>query len=134
MTEIIHNGVVNSISANNITVTITRNEACNNCALKDSCAKLSAEQLITVESSCPQNYKIGQPVELVIAEQQASVAAFLGYILPLIITLTILFGVLSISSNETLAAVLSLVSIPLYYGLLCLWKSRLRKILKINLR
>ena len=134
MTEIKHQGIITAIDDNRLSIKIRPGEACASCAIKDACGQNAQEKIVTAECKNPQDYQIGQEVETIITGRQLSEAAFFGYILPLVITLAVLFGVLAFTSDETCAAVAALLSVPVYYGILRYFGAKLHNMLKIKVQ
>lgn len=133
MNEIVHTGVITNVAKNKVTLRLS-SAACDGCALRGACGSAAhPENGFDVETPDAEKFSPGQTVEVVLMPAQAAGAAFWGYIAPLILVLTVLFTV-SAFGSETLAAVLSLGSLPVYYLMLWLCRGRLKKALQIKIR
>lgn len=133
MNEIVHKGVITAVAKNKVTLRLS-SAACDGCALHSACGSAAHSQNgFDIETPDADKFSPGQSVEVVLMQAQAAGAAFWGYIAPLILVLAVLFTV-SAFGSETLAAVLSLGSLPVYYFLLWLCRGRLKKALQIKIR
>ena len=133
MSEIVHNAKVVAVGNNDITLRITRSEACGGCALKEACGQTTKNYDIIVKTDNPDKYKKGQSVEVAISQKQMIYASFLGYTLPLLIILSTLFISYIITKDEEISALLSLSVLPVYYIVLWRFHKRFQKALQIRL-
>lgn len=133
MSEITHTGTVTTVTKNTVTLSLS-SDSCGSCSLRGVCGPASnQERTINVESSDAQSFVVGQKVEVTLSQSQAVNAAFWGYILPLILILSVVFGGTA-AKNETFAAAAALGTIPVYYFILWLCRGKLKKTLQIKIR
>ena len=78
------------------------------------------------------DYQIGQTVNVEISAASGWIAVFWGYIMPLILVLTMLLSAISITDDETTAALSSLAVLPPYYFILWIFRHKFAK--KISFR
>ncbi|MBP5399433.1 MAG: SoxR reducing system RseC family protein [Alphaproteobacteria bacterium] len=130
MSQIAHEATIVDIKQDIATLEIVKTEACNSCAIKNLCQQ---KKTLQAKLDNRQSYKIGQTVNVYIAEKQAVTAIFFAYILPLILVLFVLFSVLYFADSELLAAIIALIVFPLYYfGLYCFGK-KLQNVLEVRI-
>ena len=134
MTEITHTGTISAIKENIVSVEITQKEACGSCALKDACLQSVKQHIIEVECDRPNNYSVGQKIELVISSKQAFYASVYGYVIPLILVLLSLFLSFFYTKDEIIASLFGLGVLLPYYFLLYLFRNNLKKNLIIKIR
>ena len=79
---------------------------------------------ITLHAPETSHLYIGQKVTLAMDDRLGWLAVFFGYILPLIIVLTVLLATLAVTSSDTIAAVLSLGALLPYYILLAVFRKK----------
>ena len=133
MKQIRHEGIITAIADEKITVEISAKDACRTCCLKGACGQTAEIKRFSLESTDNSAYKVGQKVEIVITPQQLMTAALWGYILPLILILTVLFAVYETTDDETQAAICALTALPIYYAALFCFRHRLKKMLQIRI-
>lgn len=134
MSAIVHKAEVVSVEKNMITARITLGSACNDCSLKQACEHYKHSENIVVHTKNPQDYMIGQHVEIIMEKKQIAYAALWGYILPLAIVLITMVICYVITGSEEFAAYLSLATLPLYYLFLKIFHKHLQRVLKIKIR
>ncbi|MBO7556437.1 MAG: SoxR reducing system RseC family protein, partial [Alphaproteobacteria bacterium] len=124
MSEITHQAIISDIKKDNIILEMIRTEACKSCALKGICEE---KRQISAKPSQNTKYNIGEKVNVYISEKQAFIAIFFGYILPLLLVLTILCLCLYFFNSETIAALASLSVLPFYYTVLHFFEKNFKK-------
>ena len=121
-----HRGVVEKNDSNNITVKITSQSACASCHAKSACSVFgSTDKFIDVYSSL--KVEPGDEVMVIGSQGQGLKAAWLAYILPVILILATLSITFTVSGNEVLSALLSLGILVLYFLFLKMFNNRLKK-------
>ncbi|MFW5725470.1 MAG: SoxR reducing system RseC family protein [Bacteroidota bacterium] len=118
-----HPGIIDRIEKDRIWVSIMPQSACGNCQSKSYCGMAEvAEKIVEVQpKSTAQQYKAGQKVVISLKRSLGYRALFLGYLLPFLVVMITLITTLSITGNEALSAVLSLLVVIPYYTILY-WK------------
>ncbi|KPL14854.1 MAG: hypothetical protein AMS26_09290 [Bacteroides sp. SM23_62] len=117
--RITHEGVIASMSEDRVTVKITSYAACTSCHAKGAChlAGGEEEKLLHVPVPDP-NFRVGEKVRVILARSLGFRALFLGYVLPLLMVLSVLLALTAAGSNELVAGLTSLaVLVPYYLGI-----------------
>ncbi len=125
--NISHSGVVESVEDGCVHVRIVQTSACAACKVAGYCnASESKEKIVDVYRADSHCYKQGQPVTVVASKEVAGRALLLGFGLPFLILVTVLVVVLQVTGNELWAALSGLLSLAPYYGVLFLFRNRIR--------
>ncbi|MDR0989710.1 MAG: SoxR reducing system RseC family protein [Prevotellaceae bacterium] len=125
MADIIeHQGIVENIDGNHLSVRIVQTSACAACGARGHCAAADTkEKLIEVTTPKASDYQVGQQVMVYGALSMGMKAVWWAFLLPLLVLMVALVVLLSIWS-EPAAAIGSLVwLIPYYY---IVWFNRRR--------
>ena len=124
--EIRHEGVVNSIDGQRVTVRILQISACSGCQASRICrAADSKEKLVEVDMSDAERLSVGQNVTVVASERMGMAAVLLAFGLPLL--LSALIAAMRMTGSEKTAAVASIGILVPYYIVLFLCRSRIKK-------
>ena len=126
MKEVIqHLGIVESVCSGHVVVRVMQASACGSCAAAELCrSSESKEKLIDVYGSYPE-LQVGQRVMVEGATSQGLKAVTLAYIIPLVLMILTLFLFMYLTSNDALAALVSLLAVAIYYFVLHLMKCKL---------
>ena len=121
-----HEGIVESIGANNVSVRILQASACSSCSARGLCrSSESKEKLIDVRGHYP-TLEVGDSVTLQGSVRQGLRASVLAYVIPLILmTIALFIGVRQ--GGEGIGALAALLVLVLYYGVLFLLRDRIEK-------
>ena len=120
--KIKHTGIIDSVEGDHIKVRILQISACASCKIASQChTSESKEKLVDVYADS-QAYTVGQQVTVVVSKNIAWRALALGFCLPFLLLLTILFAVYHFTGNEAVAALSSIGSLLPYY--LIVWMMR----------
>ncbi|MBL7111467.1 MAG: SoxR reducing system RseC family protein [Bacteroidales bacterium] len=123
--EIRHEGIVEGIDEQEVTVRFLSNSACSECHAKGVCSVSgSAEKQIVVDSP-GNNYNTGDKVDIILARSLGFKALLLGYIFPFLTVFFTLVIVLSLTNKEGLAGIAALLILVPYYLLLKLFNHRI---------
>ena len=126
--DIRHEGVVNSIDGQKVTVRILQTSACAGCQASRICrAAESKEKLVEVETAGAESLSVGQKVTVVAAERMGITAVLLAFGLPLFLLLAALIAVMRATGNEMMGAVASIGVLVPYYIVLFLVRGRIKK-------
>ncbi|MBQ3362045.1 MAG: SoxR reducing system RseC family protein [Prevotella sp.] len=126
--KIKHSGVVENIVGDCVSVRIVQTSACAACKVASHCnAAESKEKLVDVRCSNSAAYKKGQQVVVTASTEVAARALLLGFGLPFVVLVSVLFIVLQVSGNEALAALSGLAALLPYYVALYLFRNRIRE-------
>ena len=126
--KIKHSGVVENIVGDCVSVRIVQTSACAACKVASHCnASESKEKLVDVRCANSAAYKKGQQVVVTASTEVAARALLLGFGLPFVVLVSVLFIVLQVSGNEALAALSGLAALLPYYVALYLFRNRIRE-------
>ncbi|MBQ2673676.1 MAG: SoxR reducing system RseC family protein [Prevotella sp.] len=126
--KIKHSGVVENIVGDCVSVRIVQTSACAACKVASHCnAAESKEKLVDVRCANSSAYKKGQQVVVTASTEVAARALLLGFGLPFVVLVSVLFIVLQVSGNEALAALSGLAALLPYYVALYLFRNRIRE-------
>ena len=119
--KISHSGVIERIEGNCVQVRILQTSACAACKIAGHCnASESKEKLVDVRCADSDGYRVGQSVVVSASRQVANQALLLGFGVPFIVLVGVLFVVLRLTGNEGVAALSGLGALAPYYLLLWL--------------
>jgi len=120
-----HKGIVKEIQKQGIIVNIVVVAGCVSCELKGSC-NMSEKSDKEIEINCnPDKFKVGQEVVVSMKSTQGYHAAFLGYVLPLIMLVVVLIILSFISKNELVIGLGSIASLVPYYLMLYIFRKNI---------
>lgn len=124
-TDIIqHEGIVESIGADSVSVRILQASACSSCSARGLCrSSESKEKLIEARGHYP-TLKVGDSVVLQGYVRQGLRASMLAYVVPLVL-MTIALFVGTHLGGEAAGALAALLVLTLYYVVLYLLRDRL---------
>lgn len=114
-------GVVKAIDDEFITVEIVIRSACSSCHAKSICLPSeNKNRLVKAQNLHRESFRIGEVVSIYMKNSLGKKALFIGYILPIIILLSSLFGSSSFFDNELYAALTALGLVGIYYFIIWL--------------
>ena len=126
--SITHTGFIQSIDKDKINVMILSQSACSGCHAKSMCAVADMkEKVIEISKKSSDNYKIGDKVTVVMERSMGPKAVFYGYFFPFLVVLISLIVLISLTENEGLAGLISLVLLIPYYFMIYLLRDKLKK-------
>lgn len=128
--EITHEGIIQEVRDDNITVSFISQPACSSCNIKNGCTLAGSEERNFEIISEGNKYHVGEKVNVILSQSNGFRAVFLGYILPLLIVGISLILLLKTSKNEAFAGLVSIGMLIPYY--LILWG--LRGVIKKNFK
>ena len=132
--KIKHSGVVEKVTGDGVQVRIVQSSACAACKVAGHCnASESKEKLVDVRCADATAYVPGQQVVVTASMQVAAHALLLGFGLPFVVLVAVLVMVLLLTGSEGMAAVSGLVALVPYYGLLYLFRDRIRDRLSFSI-
>jgi len=121
-----HEGIVQGSGDNFVTVKISSASACSGCHAEGTCTMSgNEEKLIDVTGSY--NVSTGDRVTVLLKQSSGYTALFLGYILPLIVVLTVLIILISASVPELTSGLTAVAALIPYYGALWIFKKHIGK-------
>lgn len=115
-----HSGKIISSTASRIKVEIYRDSACGSCTEKSSCA-MSESGAVVVELKNDRNYQEGDIVLIEIRKKEFYRSLMLAYVNPLILMTATALITDRISGSELFTAVLTILSLVVYFPALRLF-------------
>ena len=132
--KIKHSGVVENILGDSVQVRIVQTSACAACKVAGYCnASESKEKLVDVYHAETRHLKVGDVVTVTASTQVAAQALLLGFGLPFVVLVAVLFAVVLITGNEGAAALSGLGALVPYYAVLFLFRNRIRDKLSFSI-
>lgn len=132
--KIKHSGVVENIMGDSVQVRIVQTSACAACKVAGYCnASESKEKLVDIYHADTRNLKVGDVVTVTASTQVAAQALLLGFGLPFVVLVAVLFAVVLITGNEGAAALSGLAALVPYYAVLFLFRNRIRDKLSFSI-
>ena len=122
--NITHEGVVVKIDRQDVHVLIVQHSACAGCHAKGACTASDSKDKIIVAKNRGEVFQIGERVLLVGSNSMAWSALAYAFILPLILSIALLFVVSGIVS-EAMSCLFVLALLAIYYFILFLFRSKL---------
>ena len=128
-TKISHSGIVESISEGCVQVRILQASACAACKVAGHChASESKEKIVDVLNvRDASRLKVGDSVIVSASRDVANKALLLGFGVPFLILVSVLFIMLKVVSDEGLAAITAILALMPYYGMLYLMRDRIQQ-------
>ena len=126
--SISHEGIVTKITDDELEIKILAQSACAACHAKSACGMgEQAEKILTVPRPKERDFALNQKVNVRMAIGQGNKAAFLAYLIPIVLLLVVLFTCLGLGLGEGLSALISIVALVPYYIVLYLRRDKLKK-------
>ena len=123
-----HSGIIESVNGTHIRVKIVQASACAACKAVNLCkAAESKEKLIDVYDENANEFFPGEQVSLYGTTRMGMQAVLLGFGLPFLVMMVVLFIVISVTENEGISALIALLSLIPYYIALSFFKKKLSK-------
>lgn len=121
-----HEAVVKESGHGLLRIALNPGSACKGCHAEGVCNPSGqSEKIIDIKGRY--FYKTGDKVTVLMKMRTGYTAVFLGYILPLLVVITVLATGSILSMSEPLIAVSALLFLALYYLLLFLMRERINK-------
>ena len=126
--DIRHEGVINSIDGQKVTVRILQASACSGCQASRICrAEDSKEKLVEIEMKGADTLSVGQTVTIAGEESMGMTAVMLAFGLPLLLLMAGLVTAVSVTGSEKIGAAVALGILVPYYIVLMLLRKRIKK-------
>ena len=115
--KIKHIGKIDSVTRQGVKVRILQASACSSCKASRLCnASEKKEKLVDVSlPDASSRYHVGDDVVVVASRATGMKAVLIGFGLPFLVLVAVLFGAMKATGNEPLAALLSLAALVHYY-------------------
>lgn len=123
-------GVITHIfpDSDRLLVKLSCHSACQGCRAKAACGQGESVEKIVELSVTDSNYKVGDSVNVVMAQSLGVKAILYGYFFPFLLVVTSLFISYHFFGREDIAAIVALSSLVPYYGALFLLRDKLKKV------
>ncbi len=127
--KISHSGIIESITDQCVKVRILQTSACAACKVARHCnASESKEKIVDVLNVSDTNrLKVGDNVVVWASKDVANRALLLGFGIPFLVMVGVLFLVLQLTGNEAKAAVSGLLALVPYYGVLYVCRHKIQQ-------
>jgi sigma-E factor negative regulatory protein RseC len=125
--EIKHEGIIEAIDKQQITVRFISHSACSECHAKGVCSVSDAKEKQIVIENPGNRYNTGEKVDIILARSLGFKALFWGYVLPFLIVFFTLIISLSLTNREGFAGIAALLILVPYYLLLKLFNHRITR-------
>ena len=121
-----HAGIIESVEDGHIRVRILQASACGACVVSSHChASEAKEKLIDVYETSTNTRKKGDSVTVVASTKTGARAVALGFGVPFLLLLAVLFTTIGFTGSEPAAALTALGSLIPYYVLLYLFREKI---------
>ena len=127
-------GIVESTDDGVVSIKISQVSACSACHSKTVCALFGTGEKIIDITDNTGNYQRGDRVGISISQSMGTKAIMLGYFIPFLLIMVTLIVLTNSGINEWKTGLLSLAILIPYYGLLYVFRHKLRNhfIFKLN--
>ena len=121
-----HNGFVDRVDGDRVTVRIMALSACAGCHGEENCcSNEKLEKLIDAIATEP--LKLGDPVIVEMAKKLGTIAILWMFVLPTIILFAVLISIDLTTGKEILASAAGLASVFVYYGIISFFRKFISK-------
>lgn len=128
-----HEGVVKSADNKSVTVSIIAESACSGCHAEGLCSLSGKEEKI-VEIQGTFNVSPGETVRVLMKQSSGYAAVLFGYVLPLILVVTVLIILASSGVPELAAGLGSVAVLAPYYMVLYFFRKRIDRKFAFSLK
>ena len=128
-----HDGIVQRTEDNKVIVVISASSACSGCHAEGSCSLSGKEEKI-IEVRGKYNVKPGERVTILMKQSMGYAALFLGYLLPLIIVVSLLITLISFKVSELSSGLISIAILIPYYIVIFLFRKTINEKFKFTLK
>lgn len=90
----------------------------------------SKEKIIDVRCADVSRYSVGQEVNVMAAQGVGFKAVLIAFCIPTLLVLATVAVALTLGASEAIAALLALCTLPVYFGITWMLRSRLEKVLR----
>jgi sigma-E factor negative regulatory protein RseC len=122
-----HEGIVVSISDRKIVVKIMAQSACSGCHAKGACSAADLQDKLVDIVPDGQSYQTGQRVIISGHQSLGFKAVLYAYVIPSVLVIGALMGAYTATGNDVASAIIALICVALYYGVIYMFRSRLQK-------
>lgn len=124
--EIKHRGRIIEMTPEFTTVEMLVSSACSECHAKGLCGMSETqEKVISLPTDPYATYNVGDEVELCTRMSMGMKAAWISYVIPLLILMILILSLSSIFESEVVTGLASLGGVAIYYLVIWLLRDRL---------
>ena len=125
--NVTHSGKVISVFRDTVTVAVESSEACGSCASRSACSLgvQSNTRNILITTPNASSFSVGEIVRVATRTQMGLMAVALCYAVPAVVLVAVLAAAVLCGVSEGVAALISLGSVAIYYGILWLVRDKL---------
>lgn len=123
-----HEGVVSGIPEGSVQVRIVQSSACSGCKASSICHVSSEqkERIIEVQGDRTPGLQVGDRVVIAGSESQGMRAVILAFGIPVLLLVAVVIACLALHLPDSVAALLCLAAMVIYFGGLALFRTRLK--------
>ena len=133
--QIEHRGIIKEINGNELQVSIINKSSCASCNIQGSCSVSDIdEKMIDVYTNTPQDYKLGDNVDVYFKQSLGFRALLLGYLYPFFVMLITMIVMLQVTERELLSGLTALGALIPYYLIVHFTKDRLKKTFSFSIK
>lgn len=125
--NVTHSGRVIGVFRDTVTVAVESSEACGSCASRSACSLgvQSNTRNILITTPNASSFSVGEIVTVATRTQMGLMAVALCYAVPAVVLVAVLAAAVLCGVSEGVAALISLGSVAIYYGILWLVRDKL---------
>lgn len=124
----LHEGKIVAISAQTVHVEILLTEACQQCKSKNSCMAFNTqERIVDVVCSNPQDFQVGEVVDVKMDTVVGFKAVMYAYVLPMVLLLIVMVIGSQFLEHQLWIAFWVFVAVAFYYLLLYLLRHKINR-------
>lgn len=125
--EIVHTGKILEMTPDFTSVEIMVSSACASCHAKSLCGMSEEQEKVIMLPTDPYaTYNVGDQVQVCTKMSMGLKAAWISYVIPLIILMALILLLTSVGVNEAISAVSSIGGVGLYYFIIWLLRDKLQ--------
>ena len=125
--EITHSGKIIEITPDFTTIEIVVSSACASCHAKSLCGMSEEEDKVIMLPTDPYaTYNVGDEVMVCTKMAMGLKAAWISYVIPLAVLMTLILVLTSLGVKEVISAVSAVGAVGLYYFIIWLIRDKLR--------
>ena len=123
-----HDGIVTEVLQGTVRVQIHTVSACASCEAHSKCGFAdSKDKTMDIDTPLWQQYHEGDPVTVTVAANRGLQAVAIAYLLPSLLLLAIFVTLTSLHLSEGWVALITVLGVTLYAGILYLCRHRLQR-------
>lgn len=129
-----HRGVVERIEGDKVFVRVERGTACQACHAKGLCGEQGEDRIIEVRTPYATSFEHGERVVVALLKNKMGYSSVIwAYLLPLAVLMVVLLGSHYAGVNDGLSALLSILSIVIYYVVLYIVRRRFDRMIEFTI-